>query len=126
MARLPSSVAPRMSAVGRAFARIRANFLRSSGFSRQLLHVVSDWADIAAHVARTTGLPLPAALRVVQDVAAFFREPAEVFVRRRHRELQTAGMANPEIFAVIEHELATRPVAAPELTERQIRRVIYG
>lgn len=88
--------------------------------------MTGDWEDVAAHVARTTGLPLGAALRVVEDVAAFFHEPAEVFIRRRHRELQSAGRANQEIFAVIADELASRPVAAPGLTERQIRRVIYG
>jgi hypothetical protein len=85
-----------------------------------------DWGDVAAHVARTTGLPLQAARRVVEDVASFFSEPTEVFIRRRHRELKAAGRANPEIFAAIAQELAVRPVAAPELTERQIRRVIYG
>ena len=85
-----------------------------------------DWNDVTAHVARTTGLPIPAARRVVEDIASFFHEPAEAFIRRRHRELQAAGRANAEIFAEIAKELSERPVAAPELTERQIRRVIYG
>jgi hypothetical protein len=84
------------------------------------------WDDLAGHVARTTGLPAPTAERVVEEVVAYFREPVEAFVRRRHRELQAAGRANPEIFAAIAREVAERPVAAPPLTERQIRRVIYG
>lgn len=88
--------------------------------------MTGDWEDVAAHVARTTSLPPTAAMRVVEDVAAFFQEPTETFIRRRHRELQGVGMVNQEIFTVIAHELAIRPVAAPELTERQIRRVIYG
>jgi hypothetical protein len=62
----------------------------------------------------------------VEEVVAYFREPVEAFVRRRHRELQAAGRANPEIFAAIARDVAERPVAAPPLTERQIRRVIYG
>jgi hypothetical protein len=84
------------------------------------------WDDLAGHVARTTGLPAPMAERVVEEVVAYFREPVEAFVRRRHRELQAAGRANPEIFAAIARDVAERPVAAPPLTERQIRRVIYG
>lgn len=78
------------------------------------------------HLARTTALPLPTATRVVEEVVAYFNEPAETFVRRRHRELQRSGLANAEIFDVIAAELEGRPVAAPEMSERQIRRVIYG
>lgn len=75
-----------------------------------------------------TGEPLPAAAayRVVEEVVAFFREPADAFIRRRHRELKSAGLTNEEIFPLVAHELEARPVLAPQLTERQIRRVIYG
>jgi hypothetical protein len=47
-------------------------------------------------------------------------------VRRRHRELQAAGRTNAEIFGRIAAELAGRPVAAPALSERQLRRIVYG
>jgi hypothetical protein len=91
-----------------------------------LAPMASDWDDLADHVVRTTGLPAPAARRVVEDVAAFFGETADEYVRRRHRELQAAGRANPEIFATVAAELAARPVRGPQLSERQVRRVIYG
>jgi hypothetical protein len=35
-------------------------------------------------------------------------------------------MRNPEIFAQIHAELARRVVAPPALSERQIRRIVYG
>jgi hypothetical protein len=35
-------------------------------------------------------------------------------------------MPNPRIFDRIAAELAERPVAAPTLTPRQIRRIVYG
>jgi hypothetical protein len=47
-------------------------------------------------------------------------------VRRRHRELQASGLANAAIFDCIAAELAARPVAAPTLSARQLRRVVYG
>jgi len=47
-------------------------------------------------------------------------------VRRRHRELQATGLANLAIFDRIADELASRPVAAPPLSPRQIRRIVYG
>ena len=85
-----------------------------------------QWEELVQHLTRTTLLSPAAAGRVVADVAAYFSEPAEAFIRRRHRELQAAKVANPESFRLIARELAGRPVAAPEFSERQIRRVIYG
>jgi len=40
--------------------------------------------------------------------------------------LRTYGRRNEEIYAQIAAELRERLVAAPELSERQVRRVIYG
>ena len=60
---------------------------------------------------------------MVEDVIAFHAEPVEDYVRRRHAHLKTYGAKNPEIFARIAEELADRVVAAPELTERQLRRI---
>ena len=82
--------------------------------------------NLVAHVSATTGLTEAEATRVIEDVVAFLAEPVEDFVRRRHAELKTHGAKNPEIFARIADELAARVVAAPELTERQLRRIVYG
>lgn len=81
---------------------------------------------LVAHVAETTGLPPAEAARVVEDVLAFHAEPLADYVRRRHGQLQTHGTRNPEIFARLRSELAERPFAAPPLTERQLRRLVYG
>lgn len=78
------------------------------------------------HLAATTGLGPTEAARVVEDVLAFHAEPVEDVVRRRHAELQLRGARNAEIFTRIRSELATRLVAAPELSERQLRRIVYG
>lgn len=82
--------------------------------------------DLVDHLVRTTHLPAGVARRVVGDVVAYFSEPVEAVVRRRHRELQASGRTNPEIFDRIAAELAARPVAAPALTARQLRRIVYG
>lgn len=87
-------------------------------------HVHDD--DLVARVAASTGLPPGVARRVVDDVLAFHREPVEDYVRRRHRDLQTHGTRNAEAFARIAAELRQRVVAAPELSERQLRRIVYG
>jgi hypothetical protein len=83
-------------------------------------------AALVARIAASTGLSAGEAARVVEDVVAFHAESAEDFVRRRHSQLKTYGAKNPEIFARIAQELAGRVVAAPALSERQLRRIVYG
>ncbi|GHJ37346.1 hypothetical protein [Streptomyces sp. TS71-3] len=82
--------------------------------------------DLVDHLTRSTPLSRGEALRVVQDVLAYFDETAEEFVRRRHRELQGQGLVNAEIFERVEAELRYRAVAPPELSQRQLRRLVYG
>ncbi|MQW76988.1 hypothetical protein GHK92_13990 [Nocardioides sp. dk4132] len=81
---------------------------------------------LVAHVARTTGLSTAEACRVVEDVVSYYAEPVEELVRRRHAELRAAGARNEQIFATLATELEARVVAAPALTERQLRRIVYG
>ena len=82
--------------------------------------------ELADQVSRTTGLPTDVARRVVADVLAYFTETTEEYVRRRHRELQTYGARNDEIFARLGSELRHWPVRSPELSARQLRRIVYG
>jgi hypothetical protein len=77
------------------------------------------------HLVASTGLSAAEAARVVEDVLAFHAETVEDYVRRRHAHLKTYGARNDEIFARIATELTDRLVAAPRLTERQLRRIIY-
>ena len=81
---------------------------------------------MVAHVVATTGLSETEAARVVEDVVAFHAEPVEDYVRRRHAALKTYGARNSEIFGLLAGELAERVVAAPRLSERQLRRIVYG
>ncbi|MET8677674.1 hypothetical protein ABZW18_08805 [Streptomyces sp. NPDC004647] len=82
--------------------------------------------DLVDHLVRSTPLQRGEAARVVLDVLAYFDETTEEFVRRRHRELQSGGLSNPDIFLRITHELPRRAVAPPELSLRQLRRIVYG
>jgi len=81
---------------------------------------------LVSHVVATTSLTPGEAARVIDDVIAFHAQSVEDYVRSRHAHLKTYGAKNPEIFARIAEELEQRVVAAPELTERQLRRMIYG
>ncbi len=83
-------------------------------------------AELIERVASSAGLTPAEAARVVEDVLAWYREPVEDYVRRRHAQHHLYGKRNDEIFALIAGELASRLVAAPPLSQRQLRRIVYG
>ncbi|MFI6595820.1 hypothetical protein ACIBHX_06210 [Nonomuraea sp. NPDC050536] len=85
-----------------------------------------SYEDLVAHLARTSSLRPGEADRVVADVLAYFSERTEDFVRRRHGELKTRGLTNDEIFPRVALELRHRRVLAPDLSLRQLRRIVYG
>ena len=82
--------------------------------------------DLARYLAASTGLPPSTAVRVIADVTTYFSETIEAFVRRRHAELRRGQRKNDEIWPVIAAELSQRRFAAPGLSERQLRRLVYG
>ena len=82
--------------------------------------------SLVDHLVATTELTAAEAARVIEDVLVFHAEPVETYVRRRHAELKLRGIRNLEIFARLAEELAHRVVAAPALSERQLRRIVYG
>ncbi|MFF4114910.1 MULTISPECIES: hypothetical protein [unclassified Streptomyces] len=82
--------------------------------------------ELVDHLMRSSPLSRGEALRVIQDVLAYFDETTADYVRRRHRELQAEGLVNAEIFDRIAADLKYRAVAPPELTLRQLRRMVYG
>ncbi len=84
------------------------------------------FGELLEHLERTTRLSRPEAGRIVAEVLAYFAEPLEKFVARRHAELQGEELRNTDIFARIAEELGERRFAAPALTTRQIRRMVYG
>jgi hypothetical protein len=82
--------------------------------------------DLVQHVAASTGLPPATAARVVADVIGYFDETVEEYVRRRHAELRLRQFRNAQIWTAIEAELTRRPFLASRMSERQLRRVVYG
>jgi hypothetical protein len=82
--------------------------------------------DLLAHLGRTTSLGPGEAARVVADVLSYFAESADEYVRRRHTELRARGLTNEEIFERVAAELPGRRVTPPELSLRQLRRIVYG
>jgi hypothetical protein len=96
------------------------------GTALSLLVPAGPYDDLIAHLVRSTPLDAAEAARVVADVLGYFSEQLPDYVRRRHAELKRRGLTNDQIFTALEAELATRRVAPPPLTARQLRRIVYG
>jgi hypothetical protein len=82
--------------------------------------------DLVRYLAATTGLPQATSVRVIADVTTYFSETIEEFVQRRHAELRRAQRKNDEIWPLIAAELRQRRFPAPALSDRQLRRLVYG
>lgn len=85
-----------------------------------------ELTELVDRLTRTTRLSRPEALHLVDEVLSFLDESLEEFVRRRHRELQHEGRGNPEIYRRVAEEARQRRFRGARLSERQIRRLIYG
>ena len=86
-----------------------------------------DVQPLINHLCHNGGLSASHAQKIIDEVIAYFSETPESYVRRRHHEIkQETGLANAQIFARIEAEMAQLVFAPPALTLRQIRRIIYG
>jgi hypothetical protein len=83
-------------------------------------------ADLLSHLVGVSRLSRDEAMRLVAEILAYFSEDLEGYVRRRHAELQAEGHPNLLIYRRIARELEARRFPAPLMSERQIRRIIYG
>jgi hypothetical protein len=83
-------------------------------------------AELVDYLVRSSSFKPAEAARVVADVIGYFSEVPEDFVRRRHRELKARGLTNDQAFGLIADEIPSRRYAAPEYSQRQLRRIVYG
>jgi hypothetical protein len=81
--------------------------------------------DLVRHVAESTGLDEATATRVVADVVAYFGQTVEGFVRKRHAELKDMNKRNDDIWPRLAAEVSDRRFRVDDLTERQLRRIVY-
>ena len=82
--------------------------------------------DLVRHVARSTGLDEATASRVVADVMAYFGQTVEEYVIQRHENLKSRNRRNDDIWPQIMDELKARRFKSDELSERKLRRMVYG
>ncbi len=79
-----------------------------------------------SHLSYTFGISEESAQRILEEFLGHYGKSVEEYVRERHLKLQEEGIANEAAFRRLKQEIAGRRFRAPELTIRQIRRMIYG
>jgi hypothetical protein len=82
--------------------------------------------DLVRHVALSTGLDEATASRVVADVMAYFGQTVDEYVITRHEDLKSRNRKNDDIWPMITAELRDRRFRAAGVSERQLRRMVYG
>ena len=87
---------------------------------------LSGYEELVERLSGTGRLNGREAAHLVEEVLAFLDDSVEQYVRRRHRELRHEGLSNPDIFRQVALEATRRRFRAPQLSARQIRRLIYG
>jgi len=63
---------------------------------------------------------------ILEDLGDYFALDVKEYIGIRHQQLQKEGRQNNDIYELIQKELDERRFAAPRLSIRQIRRIIYG
>ncbi|MEQ8783566.1 MAG: hypothetical protein RIE06_28215 [Roseibium album] len=82
--------------------------------------------ELVERAVSSAGLDAVVARRLLEDVTAYYAESVQDFVVRRHRELAAEGWRNEAIYARLRDEIGGRLFPGPQVSTRQIRRMIYG
>jgi hypothetical protein len=82
--------------------------------------------ELLQHLRLVTGLDPVVLEKIVGEIEAWFDEDLAAWVRRRHRELHRQGLRNREIYPRLKEDARGIRVRPGPLSERQIRRIVYG
>lgn len=82
--------------------------------------------ELLQHLRLVTGLDQVVLEKIVGEIGAWFDEDLAAWVRRRHRELHRQGLRNREIYPRLKEDARGIRVRPGPLSERQIRRIVYG
>ncbi|MCK4414167.1 MAG: hypothetical protein KAY32_11530 [Candidatus Eisenbacteria sp.] len=85
-----------------------------------------DEDALVQNLQSATGLDEAVLRKIVQEIREWYDEDLPAWVQRRHRELQRQGAPNREIFSMLCQEARRILIRPRPMTERQIRRLIYG
>jgi len=93
---------------------------------------MSDYGDSSlnpafrGHLLSIVNIGEPELDKVIASLLDHWSETLVQFVVRRHKELQRSRVPNRLAYAQIRDEVKSRRFLAEPLSERQVRRILYG
>jgi hypothetical protein len=87
---------------------------------------LSAETDLIEHLKAITGQDELLLAKITDEVRAWYGKDLATWIRARHDALQRQGLRNQEIFPRLQAEAKQTLVRPDELSERQIRRLVYG
>lgn len=81
---------------------------------------------IIQHLLSSYSLDESELLRLLDDLSGAFDCTVESYIQKRHLNLQREGKKNAEIYELLQKDIKAMRFQGPELSIRQIRRIIYG
>jgi hypothetical protein len=82
--------------------------------------------ELTEHLVGLTATEAAVVERLLREILEYFDEDPETFVRRRHGQLKARGWRNDRIWPQIALEMDGRPFRSRALSQRQLRRIVYG
>jgi hypothetical protein len=82
--------------------------------------------DLLLHLQTVTGQSQSLLGKILEETRAWYAKDLATWIRDRHRELQRQGLRNREIYPRLQKEARQILVRPAPLSERQVRRMIYG
>ncbi len=82
--------------------------------------------DLLLHLQAVTGLAAPILAKILEEIRVWYAKDLSSWARGRHRELRRQGLRNRAIYPRLRQEAKEILIRPAPLTERQIRRIIYG
>lgn len=85
-----------------------------------------DQAAFKAYITTTYALNDNDFDRLMEDFNYYYVQELKAFIRIRHQELKLNGLKNNQIYHALKLEIEERRFKSETLSERRIRRIIYG
>ena len=64
--------------------------------------------------------------RLMEEINGYYGMTLEEYIQHRHFQLHREGMKNPEIYSLLKEEIRDIRFSVHDISERRIRRIIYG
>ncbi len=82
--------------------------------------------DLKKYLQVTTNLSDKEINKIIEEINEFYNLSYQEYIKKNHLKLRAEGYKNEEIYEILSEKVKQMRFKAPDLSIRQIRRIIYG